>query len=214
VEEESASAIAEDHEVSVQAKAAAMQLGEIAVERRERRPVSLIGLAERENGSIVEVLLLDLSYEGCGIESPVPLDAGELLKLSVLRRGVIEARVRWYDKGKAGLVFEAEEPAPESESHSPRRSDRVQLTAEVSMRRLGKSGFRVKVFDLSPEGCKLELIDMPRLGEHVLVKFEGLEALESEVCWIAHNCAGLRFEKPIHPAVFDLLLQRVAKAPD
>lgn len=198
--------------MSIHSNAAAMQLGHITVERRERRPVSLVGLAAREDESVIEVLLLDLSYEGCGIETPVPFEAGELLKLSVLRRGVIEARVRWYDNGKAGLVFEAEEP--KTEHHWPRRSDRVQLTAEVSMRRLGKTGFRVKVFDLSPDGCKLELVDMPRIDEHVLVKFDGLEALESEVCWIADNCAGLRFERPIHPAVFDLLLRRIGKAPD
>lgn len=198
--------------MGVHSNAAATQLGQTAIERRERRPVSLVGLAVREDQSVVEVILLDLSYDGCGIETPIPFEAGELLRLSVLRRGVIVARVRWCDKGKAGLVFEAEEPDPKR--YWPRRSDRVQLTAEVSMRRLGKTGFRVKVFDLSPDGCKLELIDTPRIDEHVLVKFDGLEALESEVCWVAEQCAGLRFEKPIHPAVFELLLGRIANTPD
>jgi hypothetical protein len=78
------------------------------------------------------------------------------------------------------------------------------------MRRLGKHTFRVQVFDVSPAGCKLELVDKPRIDEHVLVKFDGLEALEAEVCWIEGNYAGLRFEKSIHPAVFELLLERIA----
>jgi hypothetical protein len=43
----------------------------------------------------------------------------------------------------------------------------------------------------------------------VLVKFDGLEALEAEVCWVEEFTAGLRFEKPMHPAVFDLLVERL-----
>ena len=192
----------------VQTSAALKQLGQSPVDRRERRPVSLRGFALREDGSTAEILLLDLSYEGCGIETSLDLALGESLKLSVLRRGAIEAKVRWCNGGKAGLVFEAEEPA--EKQHWPRRFERTVLTAEVSMRRLGKHTFRVQVFDVSPDGCKLELIDKPRVDEHVLVKFDGLEVLEAEVCWIEGNQAGLRFEKAIHPAVFDLLLQRIS----
>jgi hypothetical protein len=38
---------------------------------------------------------------------------------------------------------------------------------------------------------------------------DGLEALDAEVCWVDGHVAGLRFERTIHPAVFDLLLQRL-----
>lgn len=196
-----------DRKVNLQANAAASSLGEAPVERRERRPVSLRGFAVREDGSSIEVLLLDLSYEGCGIETPVDLAPGEAIELSVMRRGVIEARVRWCKEGKAGLIFECEQE-PEK-IHWPRADGRTATTAEVSMRRLGKLNYRVRVFDISPSGCKVELVDRPRLGEHVLVKLSGLEALEAEVCWIEGSSAGLRFEKPIHPAVFDLLLARL-----
>jgi hypothetical protein len=195
-------------DVSVQSNLACEQLGHEPVERRERRPVSLHGFAVREDGSTSEILVLDLSYEGCGIETPLDLAPGEAIKLSVLRRGAIEAKVRWCNGGKAGLVFESEEPAPKQ--HWPRRFERTTLTAEVSMRRLGKHTFRVQVFDASPDGCKLELVDKPRIDEHVLVKFDGLESLDAEVCWIEGNYAGLRFEKSIHPAVFGLLLERLA----
>jgi hypothetical protein len=193
--------------VSAQASAAAMKLGEAPVERRERRPVSLHGYAMRKDGSTFEVLLLDLSYDGCGIETSEELVPGEELTLSVLRRGAIEATVRWYSDGRAGLIFPVEESA--DEEIWPRRFERVGLTAEVSMRRLGKLNYRVQVYDASPEGCKVELVDRPRLEEHVLVKFDGIEALEAEVCWIEGTSAGLRFEKSIHPAVFDLLLERL-----
>jgi hypothetical protein len=189
------------------ANMAAEQLGHAPVERRERRPVTLRGFAIREDGSRTEALLLDLSYEGCGIESPVDFNAGETLRLAVLGRGEVEAKVRWCSGGKAGLVFTADEPQPRP--HWPRRSERTTLAAEASLRRLGKINYRTKIFDLSPIGCKVELVDMPRLEEHVLIKFEGLESLECEVCWIAGNCAGLRFEKAIHPAVFEVLVERL-----
>jgi PilZ domain len=188
--------------------AAVASIGETPLERRERRAVSLRAFAVREDGSSVEVLLLDLSYEGCGVESPVPLKLGEALRLAVLKRGVIKARVRWCRGNKAGLVFESEEGAPEDQQ--PRGAERKELGAEVSMRRLGKINYRVHIFDVSPDGCKVELVDRPRLGEHVLIKFDGLESLEAEVCWIDGTSAGLRFERPIHDAVFSLLLERLS----
>ena len=79
----------------------------------------------------------------------------------------------------------------------------------MSLRRLGQNNYRVRVNDLSPEGCKVELVERPRVGEHVLIRFDGLESLDAEVCWVEGFVAGLRFEKPIHVSVFDLLLERL-----
>jgi hypothetical protein len=101
---------------------AAMKHETEPVERRERRQVSLRALAIREDGSTADILLLDLSYEGCGIETPVDLRAGEAIKLSVLHRGVIDAHVRWYENGRAGLIFEPEKNEPKE--HWPRQNER------------------------------------------------------------------------------------------
>ena len=46
-------------------------------------------------------------------------------------------------------------------------------------------------------------------GERVLIKFEGLEVLDAEVCWVDGYTAGLRFERSMHPAVFELLVERL-----
>ena len=186
---------------------AAMKLESMVVDWGERRQVSLRALAIRQDDSTAEIVLLDLSYEGCGIETAVDFRPGEAIKLSVLHRGVIDAHVRWCDKGRAGLTFAPEKDAPKK--HRPRQNERVSITADVSLRRLGQSNYRVKVNDLSPEGCKIELVERPRIKEHMLVKFDGLEVLDAEVCWIDNYVAGLRFERPMHPAVFDLLLQRL-----
>ena len=193
--------------MSVVANSAVAKLTTAPMHRRERRPTSMTGFAMLEGNESHEILVLDLSYEGCGIQTPVELRPGQKLKLSVLRRGAIDAEVRWCSGGKAGLVF-AEEAAP-AEEHRARIAERVTLTAEVRMRRLGKANYRVAVLDASPQGCRVELVEQPSTGEHVLVKFDGLEVLGSEVCWVEQRCAGLRFEKPIHPAVFELMIKRL-----
>lgn len=186
---------------------AAMKLQSEPIDRRERKAVTLRAFILREDGSSSEALILDLSYEGCGIETPAELWSGEAVKLSVLRRGAIDCHVRWCRHGKAGLVFEPEEPS--EKTHWPRCSERITTSADVSLRRLGQSNRQVRVTDLSPEGCKVRLPHQPHVEEHLLIKFDGLEALETEVCWVEGFDAGLRFERPFHPAVFALLAERL-----
>lgn len=185
----------------------AFELAEGPVERRERRPVTLHGFIALDDGTTAEALVLDLSYDGCGIETPLALTPGQEIKLSVLRRGAVDAVVRWTSERKVGLVFKSD-PAAE-EQRQPRVAERISVAAEVVLRRLGKINYRVRVFDLSPYGCKVELVERPREGEHMFIKFEGFEALDAEVCWVEDYCAGLRFEKPFHPAVFDLVVARL-----
>src|SRR6478672_7446279 len=101
------------------------------LDRNERKPVKLRGVAVRRGGSSVDVVLLDLSYEGCGIETPLELEPGEAIKLSILCRPAIDAVVRWYEKGRAGLVFGAEDP--QEKAYLTRRSVRVALGGQVSL---------------------------------------------------------------------------------
>lgn len=159
-----------------------------------------------DDGATGEAMVLDLSYDGCGIETPLALPAGKPITLSVQGRGTVRAHVRWWSEGKGGLVFEKQdEPA----SELPREEERVQLRFEATLRRLAMGSYRVNVSDLSPAGCKVELVERPRVGEHVLLKFDQMDALEAEVCWIREHEAGLRFERPIHDAVFALLMRRL-----
>jgi PilZ domain len=80
---------------------------------------------------------------------------------------------------------------------------------EALLRRIGGTGYSVHVLDISPEGCKVELVETPRIGEHLLIKFDGLEALDVEVCWVEGPIGGLKFEKSFHPAVYEQLLKRL-----
>jgi PilZ domain len=177
------------------------------VERQERRSVRMHGHILLEDGTTAEAVLIDLSYEGCSIETPIELSVDQPVTLSVLRRGAIEALVRWVSEGKAGLYFKA---LVAEKQQQPRATERISLDAEVMLRRLGQLNYRVRLFDLSPEGCRVELVERPREGEHLMIRFEGLELLDAEVCWVNEFVAGLRFEKPFHPAVFDLMVARLS----
>ena len=173
--------------------------------RRERRPVSMRGYIIRRGGATHVIQIIDLNYGGCGIQTPVELDPGEPIQLSVHNRGAIPAEVRWYDRGKAGLDFEPAPPRAQVERQAPR----IDVSAEVGLRSIGRNSFRVRVFDLSSQGCKVELVERPAVGDAMSVKFDGLDVLESTVAWIEGATAGLTFRQAIHPAVLDLLLQRI-----
>jgi len=90
-----------------------------------------------------------------------------------------------------------------------RRSRRIEVKAEVALRRSGQLNYRVRVFDASPLGCKLEFVERPELDERVWVKFDRLEAIEGVVCWVEGFKAGIQYDKPMHPAVFEMLLPRL-----
>lgn len=183
-------------------------VGSQPMNRRERRPATLTAFATRPDGSTSEITIVDLSFAGCGVISTTRLVAGERLRLSVADRGTAEALVRWVDGARAGLSFESVDVS-ESVSKKPRRHERVSVAGEVTMRRSGKINFRVHVYDLSPEGCKAEFVERPELDEQLWIKFDGLEALEARVRWLSGAKAGVRFSRPLHPAVFDLIVSRL-----
>jgi len=185
------------------------EAGAPPLERRVRRPVTLPGHATRQDGSIVDLTVTDLSYDGCGVDCPAVFVPGEKLELAINRRGSIGATVRWAGPGNAGLSFDAE-PQVAAAAAVPRRHDRVEVAAEATLRRIGKLGFRVRLFDLSPAGCKAELVDRPELAEDVRIKFDAMDSIGGSICWIAGTKVGIRFDRPIHDAVFTLLVQRLA----
>ena len=91
-----------------------------------------------------------------------------------------------------------------------RKIARTAVTAEASLRRSGHPHYRVNVYDVSDYGCKVEFVERPVLDEIVWLKFDRLDALEAHVCWIDGFAVGLEFQRPVHPAVFAMLVERLA----
>lgn len=175
--------------------------------RRERRRVNLRGYIIRDGGVSHVIELVDLNYGGCGIETATELRPGETVQLNVHGRGSIPAEVRWFNDGRAGLDFTRSIEA--GRTQVPRRTSRVQVTAEVGLRAQGRNSYRVSLYDLSTDGCSVELVERASVGDRMSVKFEALELLEADVCWVKGHRAGLMFKNRLHPAVLELLLERL-----
>ena len=92
-----------------------------------------------------------------------------------------------------------------SRSFLNRSAPRLGFDAEVGIRRPGTLSFRVRVFDASAEGCKVEFVERPAIDERVWIRFDGLEALQATVRWVAGHKGGVKFDRPLHPAVFERL---------
>ena len=176
-------------------------------DRRERRPVELSGHLVQPNGAVLDVHLLNFSYNGCQLAVPRFLIAGDQVGLSVPGRGAINATVRWCKGGRAGLRFH---DAPVEKAEVERSAERVPATIEAQLRRVGHLAYTVSLRDVSPEGCKAELVERPLVGEIMHLKLPGLESVEARVRWVDGYVAGLKFKHPFHPAVFAMTLERLA----
>lgn len=180
-------------------------------DRQPRRSVELVGFAALENGATFRLSVLDLSYDGCKVATSVALLPGVKLKVSITgMRGALEAAVRWCRDGKAGLRFYPEDVNEPDAEQTPRGVERIDLKADLSLRRFGRQNYQVRMFNLSATGCKVEFVERPKEGEIVWVKFDGLDAIEAVVRWVDGFYGGIEFVRPIYPAVFQVLLRKLA----
>jgi PilZ domain len=74
------------------------------VMRDERRPVNLRAFALGPTRDS-DVTLSDLSYGGCQIHSADAFEPGEILELRVVKRGLVQAEIRWAREDRAGACF-------------------------------------------------------------------------------------------------------------
>ena len=199
-------AIAMDHSQTINP----VEDGDVIPRRETRRPVSMTGFGLLPDRSTFGVTLLDLSYDGCRVATDVVLEPGVRFRLSVSGLGALSAQVRWYDGGRAGLLF-GDDFAADSRK-VPRVEDRLEIRAVISLRREGRNPYTTVIHDLSPTGYRVAFVELPRVGERVWAKFEGLESLEGEVCWVEGFNGGVQLKRAMHPAVFDLLVSRLAGA--
>ena len=91
-----------------------------------------------------------------------------------------------------------------------RRDDRVPLDAVVDFRRAKEHRYEVRVHDLSAHGCRIDLPEHVSNLDTIWVTLPGLETLQSAVRWESEWLAGVEFERPMHPAVFDHMAAKLA----
>lgn len=91
-----------------------------------------------------------------------------------------------------------------------RCGDRVPLDAEVDFRRAKEHRYAVRLHDLTASGCRIDLPEHVTNPDQVWVTLPGLETMQSTVRWESDWVAGLEFDRPMHPAVFDHMAAKLA----
>ena len=88
---------------------------------------------------------------------------------------------------------------------NPRRT----IGAQVLLKRSGANSYSVRAYNISEDGCKVEFVERPWVGETVWVKFDSLEPIRSSVRWTEDFTVGLEFAHPIDTRVLEWLLTRL-----
>lgn len=99
-----------------------------------------------------------------------------------------------------------------ADSSEPRRTERVQLRADIDFRRSGDHRYRVDILDFSPEGCRMEVPVIVSPGDTIWISLPGIESIQAEVCWVKEWTVGVEFSRPLYPSVFEMVRDRMKAA--
>ncbi len=94
----------------------------------------------------------------------------------------------------------------------PRRSARVNVDMSAGLRQRGASGVSVRVLDLSPHGFRAATHLILPEGSDVWLRLPGLEPYHAKVAWAEGHYIGCSFERPLHPAVLDMIVRKSGNA--
>lgn len=92
-----------------------------------------------------------------------------------------------------------------------RKAERIPLHADIDFRRAGEHRWRVNILDISPQGCRVELPVKVVADDVIWIQLPGLESIQGKIAWVNEWIAGIEFDRPLHPAVFELVEQRMRR---
>ncbi len=105
----------------------------------------------------------------------------------------------------SGELTTGARPAPELTS---RKSRRVTLEMGAGLRQRGGTGVSIEIVDLSVDGFRASTHLQLAKGTDVWLRLPGLEAYQARVMWAQGNFIGCAFERPLHPAVLDMIVKK------
>lgn len=101
----------------------------------------------------------------------------------------------------------ADRRASDRDGPSRRGGPRVEVEAAVRLRGAAQGAVDARIFNLSAGGCGLILkAGMFNAGDLVTIKIEGVEHWPGTVKWCVGKEAGIAFDRPFYPAVFDAIV--------
>lgn len=100
---------------------------------------------------------------------------------------------------------------PASTSRASRKSERVALEIGAGLRQRGGTGVNIQIMDLSTDGFRASTHLQLERGADVWLRLPGLEPYQAKVMWAKGNFIGCAFERPLHPAVLDMIVKKGPK---
>ena len=89
-----------------------------------------------------------------------------------------------------------------------RKAERTGVEIGAGLRQRGASVVTVEILDLSTHGFRASThLDLQQ-GADVWLKLPGLEALHAKVAWSNAHFIGCAFERPLHPAVLQMMVRK------
>ncbi len=93
-------------------------------------------------------------------------------------------------------------------SAAPRVAERKYCEIGAGLRQRGASGVSVQILDLSTHGFRASThLDLQK-GADVWLKMPGLEPLHARVAWMSGYLVGCQFQRPLHPAVLQMVVRK------
>lgn len=127
-------------------------------------------------------------------------------------RKQVSAKVQAYLSGEA-FPTEAAKPTEVLDPRIERRQvNRKTVSSEVLVRRVGGFSFEVALKDISPNGCRVQMLEPCAAGDSAITRFPQLEPLGCRICWTQGTTTGMEFATTMHPAVFDMVLGRLSRS--
>ncbi len=91
-----------------------------------------------------------------------------------------------------------------------RKSQRVSLEMGAGLRQRGGTGVSIQIVDLSTDGFRASTHLQLAKGTDVWLRLPGLEPYQARVMWAKGNFVGCAFERPLHPAVLEMIVKKTA----
>lgn len=89
-----------------------------------------------------------------------------------------------------------------------RQAERTGVEIGAGLRQRGASGVTVQILDLSTHGFRASTHLDLQAGADVWLKLPGLEPLHAKVAWSNAHYIGCAFERPLHPAVLQMMVRK------
>jgi len=89
-----------------------------------------------------------------------------------------------------------------------RLAERRDVVISVKVRRPGETWFTSNIADMSLTGFRLHSFMKLTVGSELWIMLPGFEGRRARVQWVRAHESGCTFERPLHPAIFDYIIQR------